>query len=113
MSGTFPYESRRIDPVVRAKVERVLTAQQKMMEHAAKVLKDLRQEMNVLANVSDENSHYEKCFKEVRMASYTVSRNAEFMAGIGGETYIGNMAAGRMGENLEGINMDVRFGGAA
>lgn len=107
------YEARRNDPEVRAKVDRVLVAQNALLQEAARVLKALSDEMRILSGVRDSASIFDRCFDKVAMASYSVSSDAEFMKNIGGDTYTGNMAAGQMGEYLQNIDMEVRFRGRA
>lgn len=103
----------RHDPEVRAKVERVVEAQKALLCEAARVLKALTDEMRILSGVRDSSSIFDRCFDKVAMASYSVGSDAEFMKNIGGDTYIGNMAAGSMGEYLQNIDMEVRFRGRA
>jgi hypothetical protein len=106
-------DDRRHDPETRAKVERVLIAQRDLLQKAAATLKGLSDEMRVLSGTGQTRSIYERCFDKVATASYSVGSDAEFMKDIGGDTYIGNMAASEMGEYLENIDMEARFRGHA
>ncbi len=105
-------DDRRNDPEVRARVERVVEAQKALLLKAAATLKELSDEMRVLS-IGDERSIYELCFDKVRMASYSVGGDADFMQKIGGDTYTGNMAASRMGEYVQSIDFEARFKGRA
>jgi hypothetical protein len=49
-----------------------------------------------------DDSIYNRCWQEVCLAASSVERDAEFMQKIGGETYIGNLAAGHLGHLIEG-----------
>lgn len=104
-------EDRRNDPELRAKVERVLVAQRDLLQKAAATLKELSDEMRVLSGTGQTRSIYDRCFDKVALASYSVGSDAEFMKNIGGDTYIGNMAASEMGEYLQSIDMEARFRG--
>jgi hypothetical protein len=93
---------RRNDPVIRAKVEEIHKARVAMMLKAADELDALAAEMAPLTQGGDDNM-YRQCYDAVRTARYRVRDNAEFMKGIGSETYIGNLAAGRLGEYVQGL----------
>ena len=93
-------ERRRYDPEIRAKVEEIHKARQAMLVKAAAQLKALSDEMRELS-LAEDNAIYDRCSDAVWSAYYTVSRDAEFKKGIGGETYIGNLAAGSLGEYIE------------
>lgn len=94
------YEERRNDPVIRAEVEKIIYARRVMLLKAAKQLKDLTDEMRELELYGDDGI-YDRCFDYVWSAYYTVSRDANFKDRPATETYIGNMAAGSLGEYIE------------
>lgn len=91
---------RRYDPEIRAKVEAIHKARQAMLLKAAAELDRLVEEMRPLMDGGDDRM-YEKAFDDLRRARYTMVDTAEFMQDIGSETYIGNLAAGRLGEYVE------------
>lgn len=93
-------EQRRNDPELRAKVAKIHAARQAMLVKAAAQLKALSDEMRML-EFDGGDAIYDRCCDYVWSAYYTVTRDAEFMKSIGGETYIGNMAAGEMGAAIE------------
>lgn len=93
-------ERRRNDPEIRAKVEEINKARQAMLLKAAAQLKELSDEMREL-NLGEDDAIYDNCSDAVWSAYYRVSHDAEFKQGIGGETYIGNLAAGQLGEYIE------------
>lgn len=90
-------DERRNDPVVRAKVEKINTDRQVMLAKADRVLKELLDEMRK-HRIAEDDAIYERCFDAVWSAYYRVSGDAHFKQDIGGETYIGNLAAGELGE---------------
>lgn len=94
-------DEMRNDPVLRAKVEKIHKARQVMLLKAAKQLRELTEEMRELGQYRDDGI-YNRCWDEVRMATFKVERDAEFMQKIGGETYIGNLAANKLGHLIEG-----------
>jgi hypothetical protein len=91
----------RYDPELRAEAEAIHKARQAMLLEAAQDLKVLSEKMRELGETYEDCSIYNRCWHEVRMAAYTVSRDAEFMQKIGGETYIGNLAAGELGQIIK------------
>lgn len=106
-------EERRNDPELRDKVEKVIIAQNTLMLKAAATLKDLAEEMRVLSGLKDNYSIYERSFDTVFSAAWKVKHDADFMNRDGGpnDCYIGNMAAGQMGEYLQSVDLETRFGG--
>lgn len=98
MSYTFDVE-RRNDPEIRAKCEERHKARQAMMLHAAQVLNDLVDEMRPL-NEGGDDAMYGEMFDKIRALRYRVDSDSRFMQNIGSETYIGNLAAGRLGDHF-------------
>lgn len=112
--GVYKYsDDRRNDPETRDKVERVIIAQNALMLKAAKQLKELATEMHALSGMRDSHSIYERSYDTVFSAAWKVEHDSDFMNRDGGpnDCYIGNMAAGEMGEHLQKVNMEERFGG--
>lgn len=93
-------DRRRKDPVVLEKAEKILIAQQKAMSEAAELLKRAAEIMRKQSGYED-SGHFDRCYDAVSSARYTVERDASFMADIGNECYIGNLAAGRLGYQIE------------
>lgn len=106
-------DERRHDPEVRAKVERVIIAQNALMARAAATLKELAAEMRSLSGLRDSHSIYDRSYDTVFSAAWKVEHDSDFMNRDGGpnDCYIGNMAASPMGEYLQKIDMEARFGG--
>lgn len=111
MTAYIYSDDRRHDPVLRDKVERIHKAQQAKMLEAAIILKKLAAEMRILSGVRDSSSIYDRCYSAVSSAAYSVDKDAAFMQNIGGDTYIGNMAASEMGEYVQTLDMTARFKG--
>lgn len=113
MSSYTYSNDRRHDPEVRDKVERVIRAQNALMLKAARQLKETLDEMRELSGIKDRASLFDRSYDAVYSAYWRVDHDATFMNRDGGpnDCYIGNMAAGEMGEYLEGIDLDARFGG--
>lgn len=93
-------EERRNDPVIRAKCAEIVEARRAMLRKAAKQLEAISDEMIELALDADDDI-YTRCGSAVWSAYHRVSRDAQFLDKPATETYIGNMAAGELGEYIE------------
>jgi protease II len=93
-------ERRRNDPEIRAKVEEIHKARQAMLLKAEAQLEEIVNEMRALTQYGDD-AIYNRCYDAVWDAQYKVGNDARFMQRIGGETYVGNLAAGELGEIIE------------
>jgi hypothetical protein len=93
-------ERRRNDPALRAEAERIHKARQAVLLKAAAALEEIYNGMRELSRYRDD-SVYNRCVDAVWHANYRVSSDASFMQGIGGETYVGNLAAGELGDAIE------------
>jgi hypothetical protein len=103
-------DSQRNDPELREKVTKVLTAQNELLYEAARVLKALSTEMRKLD--LQTNPIYDRCAHTVAIAANSVGSDSDFMNRSPiNDTYVGNMAAGEMGDYLKSIDFEKRFEG--
>jgi hypothetical protein len=93
-------EKRRNDTDLRAKVTKIHKDRQAMLLRAAAALEDIYDEMQGLRRSGDDDI-YSRCVSAIWDAKYRVRHDADFMQGIGGETYVGNLAAGKLGQYIE------------
>lgn len=93
-------EQRRKDPVILEKAEKVLIAQKKAMAEAVELLNQASAIMRKQSGYVD-SVIFDRCLSAVSSARYTVEKDSSFMEGIDGECYIGNLAAGRLGYQIE------------
>jgi hypothetical protein len=90
----------RYDPELRAKAAAIHKARQDMLISAAARLREIYEDMRDLGQYGDD-SIYTRCFDEIGMTLFKVDSDAAFLQKIGGETYIGNLAAGRLGQIIK------------
>lgn len=106
MSGYDFNDAQRNDPELRAKVAKVLEARRQAIQEANILLKKVSALLAESQIVEDQSMYSDHAY-DVRMTSFKLERNIAFMQKIGGETYVGNMAAGRMGDQI--IKMGDKF----
>lgn len=96
----FKYnDDRRHDPVLQEKVGKVIDAQAKAFKEASELI---RQAVEIMRTASgfEDSAIYERSYDAVRSAQYKLERDARFV-GIKSDGYLQNMAAGRMGLQIE------------
>lgn len=98
-------EQRRDDEDLLAKVEQVRVARSAALLSAAKKLKQASDELRALS-VFEHDEIYSRCESAAWNAYHRVDIDAEFMQGIEGECYISNLAAGRLGYQIEQMGDD-------
>lgn len=97
---TFKYsDERRHDPVLLEKVGKVLDAQEQAFHEAAELV---RQAVEIMQKASgfEDSAIYERSYDAVHSAQYKLKRDSRSM-GIKNDNYKQNMAAGRMGLQIE------------
>lgn len=93
-------EARRNDPDIREKVSKVIKARQDALSEAAKLLEQAK-------DILQKNSHfiddaiYARQVDAVYSTYYKLAEDAHFMNRKKTETYVGNLAAGALGEQIE------------
>lgn len=104
-------EVRRNDPELKAKVAKVVKARQDALREASVLLDRAYEILKAQREfVGDEAYHHQ--VSSVSTASYTLSRDADFASGRRGEsnndpakndTYLGNLAAGALGVQIQNM----------
>lgn len=96
----FKYnDERRHDPVLQEKVRKVIDAQEKAFNEAAELVRQAAEIMRKASGFED-SAIYDRSYDAVRSAQYKLERDARFV-GIKTDGYLQNMAAGRMGLQIE------------
>jgi hypothetical protein len=104
---TFKYsEVRRNDVELREQVKKVVAAREKAVLEASELLKQAAKLLSANTGfVGDET--YARNAQTIRIANATLARDAKFMMQGGSRTenptYIGNLAAGPLGEQIQGL----------
>jgi hypothetical protein len=109
----YKYDNdRRNDPELKAKVAKVLVARQNALKEADALLKQAAQILSAQSDFVD-GAIYNRQVQAVRIASFTLSRDTEFEVGgprrqnpAENDNYLGNLAAGPLGEQIEGMGDD-------
>lgn len=92
-------KQRRKDPVIIEKVGKVIAAQEQALKEAAELVRQASEIMRKASGFED-SAIYERCYDAVRSAQYTIQRDERFV-GSKNDCYKENMAAGRMGYQIE------------
>lgn len=103
-------QDRRHDPDTRDRCAAVSKAQREALVKAAKDLQKIVEDLRFLNGVPG-TAIFERSAYAIRSAASSVQSDADFMDRPDNDTYIGNCAAGPMGEYLENIDMEHRFQG--
>jgi hypothetical protein len=91
--------TRREDPAIRMKVAEIILNRQIAMQNATDRLKEALDELKPLLFDCDDRI-YTRCYNEIWRAYYRIESDTEFKAGIGSDIYIGNKAAGELGDYI-------------
>lgn len=101
--STYKYqESRRNDPELRAKVEKVIRARNEALLQASTLLEQANRILKEQSHFVDDGI-YDRQVRSVSIAAYLLKDDADFKNRDITDTYIGNLAAGRLGEQLEAM----------
>jgi hypothetical protein len=102
-SGWIVYSGRRRhDPELKAKVRRVIDARQDALSRAAELVGEAKRELDRVSMFLDDGI-VDRNVTKVRSLWWSLDRAAQFKAGIGSETYVENLAAGPLGEQIEAM----------
>ena len=93
-------DKRRKDPVLKEKINKLLEAQNKALAEAVVLLEQATEILRANSGY-DGLDIYERAYHAASMASYKVSHDANFLAGPANDCYLENMAAGRLGYQIE------------
>lgn len=102
-------ELRRNDPELKAKVAKVVKARQEALNQASALLKQATEILEA-QNQFVGDAIYSNRVQSVSIASFSLSRDAEFASGNRGQatsdpsendTYLGNLAAGQLGVQIQ------------
>lgn len=98
-----PYQysnQRRNSPALKDKVRKVVERRQKAMEQADDLLKEARHIMQEAALFVDDVV-FMRQLEQISRTSFSLSEDVQFERDVFSETYIENLAAGRLGEQIE------------
>ena len=98
-----PYQysnERRNNAELKNKVRKVVERRQKAMEQADDLLKEARQVMQDAALFVDDVV-FMRQLEQISRTSFSLSEDTQFERDVYSETYIENLAAGRLGEQIE------------
>lgn len=98
-----PYQysnQRRNNPELKDKVRKVVERRQKAMEQADDLLKEARHIMQEAALFVDDVI-FMRQLEQISRTSFSLSEDTQFERDVFSETYIENLAAGRLGEQIE------------
>lgn len=98
-------ELRRNDAELKAKIAKVVKARQEALNRASALLKQAT-EILESQNQFVGDAIYSNRVQSVSIASFSLSRDAEFASGSRGDraendTYLGNLAAGQLGVQIQ------------
>jgi hypothetical protein len=98
-------EVRRNDSELKAKVAKVVRARQKALKDASALLKQAEEILSGSAVFVGDEIYYRQ-YESVRMASFTLRRDAAFAKGpredpAENDIYLGNLAAGSLGVQIQ------------
>lgn len=98
-------ELRRNDAELKAKVAKVVKARQEALNRASALLKQAT-EILESQNQFVGDAIYSNRVQSISIASFSLSRDAEFASGSRGDrsendTYLGNLAAGQLGVQIQ------------
>jgi hypothetical protein len=91
---------RRNNPELKAKVKKVVELRQEAMEQANDLLRQARQVMQDAALFRDD-SIFIRQLEQISRTSQSLSEETAFKRDIQSDTYVENLAAGRLGEQIE------------
>ena len=97
---------RRNNAELKEKVKKVVSLRLEAMEQANELLKQARHIMQEAALFGDD-PHFMNHLNDISRAGHSLSEETLFRHDIQSDTYIENLAAGRLGEQIE--NMGDRF----
>jgi hypothetical protein len=98
-----PYQysnERRNDPELKGKVRKVVERRQKAMEQADDLLREARHIMQDAALFVDDVV-FMRQLEQISRTSFSLTEDTQFERDVFSETYIENLAAGRLGEEIE------------
>ena len=104
---------RRNDPELKAKVAKVVRARQKALREASELLKQAADIISAQSHFTGD-AIYDHQVTSVRIANFTLRRDADFAGGITetgrnvgnpaeNENYLGNLAAGTLGIQIQSM----------
>ena len=100
--GSYRYDNvRREDPALREKVQQVIDARRAALRRAAALLREAEEVLAPLAQFHDD-AIFNRQVQSVADASESLARDVAFDSVTGkGSTYVGNLAAGPLGEQIQ------------
>jgi hypothetical protein len=98
-------DARRNDPEIREKVEKVIKARQAALNEASELLKKASEILHKNARYSG-SILYDRQVGSVSITANSLKSDADFMNRMVSEVYVGNLAAGDLGEKIQKMGND-------